>query len=225
MKGRKTNMSIVQKNKACEEYSKEYLSLTDTRRNTFTRVCNKFLNDNFIYASKDEDKNDYYSTLNMRNLIENFFSMIDYDLIHIDTYKIFYIQTNADRNRMKLKKLETVIVLVLRLLYHNGSLDINSSSDISTTIGKMITEINRTGIFQNQLPKTDYKNALSLLRRYKLIDFSFTDFEKEDNVIIIYPTILYVVKIDNIDMLNEKIKTYKTTKEEDNNEIDEDQID
>ena len=215
-------MAVVQKNKACEDYSKEYLTLTDTKKNTFSRLCNKLLNDNFIYASKPEDYNDYYSVLGMHDLLENFFSMMDYDLIHIDTYKIFYIQTNADRNRLKLKKLETVIVLVLRLLYHKGSLAINSSSDISTTLGKMIIEINQTSIFKNQVPKTDYKNALTLLRRYKLIDFSFIDFEKEDNVIVIYPTILYVAKIDNIDMLNEKIKTYVATKEDDDDEVNED---
>ncbi len=215
-------MAVVQKNKACEDYSREYITLTDTKKNTFSRLCNKLLNDNFIYASKTEDYNDYYSVLGMRELIENFFSMMDYDLVHIDTYKIFYIQTNADRNRLKLKKLETVIVLVLRLLYHKGSLDVNSSSDISTTLGKMITEINQTSIFKNQVPKTDYKNALTLLRRYKLIDFSFTDFEKEDSVIVIYPTILYVAKIDNIDMLNQKIKTYVATKESDDDEVNED---
>lgn len=215
-------MAFVLKNKACEDYSKEYLLLTDTKKNNFSRLCNKLLNDNFIYASKHEDYNDYYSVLGMRNLIENFFSMMDYDLIHIDTYKIFYIQTNADRNRLKLKKLETVIVLVLRLLYHKGSLDVNSSSDISTTFGKIVTEINQTSIFKTQVSKTDYKNALTLLRRHKLIHFEFTDFEKEDNVIIIYPTILYVAKIDNIDMLNQKIKTYITTKETDTDEVDED---
>ena len=49
-----------------------------------------------------------------------------------------------------------------------------------------------------------------------------TDFEKEDSVIVIYPTILYVAKIDNIDMLNQKIKTYISTKESDTDEVDED---
>ena len=215
-------MAVVQKNKACEDFSKEYLLLNDTKKNNFARLCNKLLNENFIYASKQEDYNDYYGVLGMRNLIESYFSMMDYDLVHIDTYKIFYIQTNADRNRLKLKKLETVIVLVLRLLYHKGSLDVNSSSDISTTLGKMITEINQTSIFKNQITKTEYKNALTLLKRYKLINFSFTDFEKEDSVIVIYPTILFVAKIDNIDMLNQKIKTYIAIKESDTNEIDED---
>ena len=214
-------MATIQRNLACEEYAKGYIELTDTRKNTFSRLCNKLLNDNFIYAYKQDDRNDYYEILSMKSLIENYFSMIDFDLIHVDTYKLFYIQTNADRNRMKLKKLETVIVLVLRLLYHKGSLNVNSSSDIQTTLGKMIIEINQTGIFKTQISMTDYLEALRLLKRFKLIDFTFKDF-KEDNVIIIYPTILYVAKVDTIDMLNDKLKTYVNVKGDDLDEAEED---
>ena len=214
-------MATIQRNLACEEYAKGYIELTDTRKNTFSRLCNKLLNDNFIYAYRQEDRNDYYEILSMKKLIENYFSMIDFDLVHVDSYKLFYIQTNADRNRIRLKKLDTVIVLVFRLLYHKGSLDINSSSDISTTLGKMITEINQTGIFKSQPSMTDYMESLRLLRRYKLIDYNFKDF-KEDNVIVIYPTILYVAKVDSINMLNDKLKTYIAVKGDDEDEVEED---
>ena len=214
-------MATIQRNLACEEYAKDYIELTDTRKNTFSRLCNKLLNDNFIYAYRQEDRNDYYEILSMKKLIENYFSMMDFDLVHVDSYKLFYIQTNADRNRIRLKKLDTVIVLVFRLLYHKGSLDINSSSDISTTLGKMITEINQTGIFKSQPSMTDYMESLRLLKRYKLIDYNFKDF-KEDNVIVIYPTILYVAKVDSINMLNDKLKTYIAVKGDDEYEVEED---
>ena len=214
-------MATLQRNLACEEYAKGYIELTDTRKNTFSRLCNKLLNDNFIYAYRQEDRNDYYEILSMKKLIENYFSMMDFDLVHVDSYKLFYIQTNADRNRIRLKKLDTVIVLVFRLLYHKGSLDINSSSDISTTLGKMITEINQTGIFKSQPSMTDYMESLRLLKRYKLIDYNFKDF-KEDNVIVIYPTILYVAKVDSINMLNDKLKTYIAVKGDDEDEAEED---
>lgn len=214
-------MATIQRNLACEEYAKGYIELTDTRKNTFSRLCNKLLNDNFIYAYRQEDRNDYYEILSMKKLIENYFSMMDFDLVHVDSYKLFYIQTNADRNRIRLKKLDTVIVLVFRLLYHKGSLDINSSSDISTTFGKMITEINQTGIFKSQPSMTDYMESLRLLKRYKLIDYNFKDF-KEDNVIVIYPTILYVAKVDSINMLNDKLKTYIAVKGDDEDEVEED---
>lgn len=214
-------MATIQRNLACEEYAKGYIELTDTRKNTFSRLCNKLLNDNFVYAYRQEDRNDYYEILSMKKLIENYFSMMDFDLVHVDSYKLFYIQTNADRNRIRLKKLDTVIVLVFRLLYHKGSLDINSSSDISTTLGKMITEINQTGIFKSQPSMTDYMESLRLLKRYKLIDYNFKDF-KEDNIIVIYPTVLYVAKVDSINMLNDKLKTYIAVKGDDEDEAEED---
>ena len=68
---------------------------------------------------------------------------------------------------------------------------------------------------------TDYLESLRLLKRFKLIDFTFKDF-KEDNVIIIYPTILYVAKVDTIDMLNDKLKTYVNAKGDDLDEAEED---
>jgi hypothetical protein len=214
-------MAVVQKNNACENFYKSYVELTETKKNAFSKLCNKLLSENFIYAAKQDDKNDYYDLLSMKSMVENYFSILDYDLIHVDSYKVFYIQTNADRNRIKLRKVETVIALVFRLLYYKGSLDINSNSDIVTTLGKLLNEINKTGIFKTQISQTECLNALKMLRRYKLINYSFNDF-KEDNIITIYPTILFVVKVENINMLNDKLKAYLNVKEEESDEIDED---
>lgn len=215
-------MVLIDKNFACEEFTKHYIELTDTKKNNFSRICNKLLSENFIYAYRQDDKNDYYELLSLKPLIEKYFFIMNYDLIHVDTYKLFYIQTNADRNRIRLKKLDTVIILILRLLYHKGSLNVNSSADISTNLEKMITEINQTGIFKSQPSMTDYMESLKLLKRYKIIDFNFKDF-KEENVVVIYPTILYVVKIDSINMLYNKLKTYVALKGDDADETEEDQ--
>ncbi len=212
-------MANASKNLACEEFAREYKNLSDTKKDNFSRLCNKLLNENFIYFSRSDtrDRNDYYDILTMKSLIENYFTMLDYDLVHIDTYKIFFLKTTADRYRLKLKKMETVLLLVFRLLYHKGSLNVNSSTDISTTFSELSQEVNKTGIFNNLLTKTDYLNALKILRKHKLINFTFNDLQ-DDNIILIYPTILYVVKIDNIDAINSKIKSYKNSLTEDEND-------
>jgi len=214
-------MASAQRNMICEDFFQSYQQLSDIKKNNFSRLCNKLLNENYIYGNKAEDRSDYYEILEMESLIRNYFSLIDYNLFCVDTYKIFYIQTTADRNRVRLKKLDTIIILVLRLLYHKGSLDINTSSDISTTIGKLLTEIYKTGIYKTSIGTTELKNSLSLLKRYKMIQCDVSDL-KEDNVIIIYPTILSVVGIDNIDMLNDRIKAFVASKGEDEDETDQD---
>ena len=138
---------------------------------------------------------------------------MDYDLVHDDNYKIFFIKTNADRNRLKLKKLDTVILLILRYLYYKVSLNITSSSNITTTISDLNNELNKTGIFKSPITMTEYKNSFSMLKRFKVIDFQFTDF-KEDNIIMIYPTILYIVRSEDITVLQHKISSYLTNKSE-----------
>ena len=55
-------MANAQMNAICEKFMEEYLELSDARKSTFSRLCNKLLNENFIYYSNvdQKDKNDYY---------------------------------------------------------------------------------------------------------------------------------------------------------------------
>ena len=216
-------MSSESKNLACTNFNEKYKVLNDSKKNNFSRLCNKLLNENFIYFTENNpsDKNDYYAILELKDVIEDYFKLIDFELINVDTYKIFYLKTLADRNRIRLKKFETVIFLILRLLYHKGRLNVNLSSDMKTTVLELTQEINKTGIFKNNFNKTDFINALKQLKRYKLIYFNFTDLN-DDNVILIYPTILYVVTIEDINLLNEKINKYKALKGDEEDEISED---
>lgn len=214
-------MANVARNLICESFSEAYNGLTDTRKNNFSRICNKLLNETFIYGSKPEDRNDYYETLTMKDAISSYFSLIDYDLIHVDQYKIFYIQTTADKNRIKLKKLETILLLILRLLYHKASEKVYSGSDIVAKVGDLVLEINKTAIYRVQPSNSEIFNSLRVLRRYKIINFAFSEMS-EDSVITIYPTILYVVKIDNVDMLKSKLATYNASKGGDEDETGED---
>lgn len=214
-------MANATRNLVCERFSEAYSGLTDTRKNNFSRICNKLLNETFLYGCKPEDKNDYYETLTLKDAISNYFSLIDYDLIHVDQYKIFYIQTTADKNRIKLKKLETVILLILRLLYHKANEKVYSGSDIVAKVGDLVLEINKTDIYHAQPSNNEILNALRVLRRYKVISFAFNELT-EESIVTIYPTILYVVKIDNVDMLKNKLATYNMPKGGDEDETEED---
>lgn len=203
-------MALISKNEALEKFNEEYKTLTETKKDTFSRLVNKLLKDNFVYVSIDNDKQDYYSILNYRNMIEAYLSIIDYNLIHDDNNKVFYIETNTDRNKISLKKVDTVILLVLRLLYYKGSHEVTLNSNSSNVIIKMsdlIENINNTAIFTNESYKTDMLNSLRLLRRYKIIGFNFQKLDDEA-VIAIYPTILQVVKNANIESLNDRLESF-----------------
>ncbi len=203
-------MALLSKIEALEKFNEEYKSLNDTKKEAFSRLVNKLLKDNFVYVSIDNDKQDYYSILSIRDIIEAYLSIIDYNLIHDDNNKFFYIESNIDRNKISLKKIDTVILLVLRLMYYKGTHEVTLNSNSANVIIKtseLIENINNTQIFINEAYKTDMLNSLRLLKRYKIIGFNFQRLDDE-SVITIYPTILQVVKNANIETLNEQLLSF-----------------
>jgi len=203
-------MALISKTEAMEKFSEEYKNLTDTKKESFSRLINKLLKDNFVYVSLENDKQDYYSILSFRDIIEAYLSIIDYNLIHDDNNKFFYIETNTDRNKISLKKIDTVILLVLRLMYYKGTHEVTLNSNSANVIIKtsdLIENINNTQIFVNESYKTDMLNSLRLLKRYKIIGFNFQKLD-EEAFITIYPTILQVVKNQNVETLNEQLLSF-----------------
>lgn len=217
-------MANIDKITASENFYNGYKELSDIKKKTFSALCNKLLKDNFIYGGIESDKTDYYSILNYRDLIESYFSMIDYNLLHDDNNKVFFIETSEDRNRIRLRKVDTILLLVLRLLYYTGQKQVtlsSNTSDVYVKTSDLIENINNTNIFSNDSYKTELMNSLKLLRRYKIVSFDFKQFT-DDSIIAIYPTILQVVKSENINGLNDRLNSYLTEKGGAIDEVNED---
>lgn len=214
-------MSFTSKNTTAKSFNDQYSELTETDKYAFSRLCNNLLNENFIYGQLQADKTDYYAILKFRDLIENYFDLIDYQLSHDDTRKIFFLESTADRNRIKLKKIESVLLVLLRRAYYVKSKEtVDSNVNISITIDELIDSLVQTNIYKDKLAKTQIIDALKVLKRFKLINFDGKNYEI-NNVIEVFPMVSLVVKINDIDQLNNKLKTYKS-KEDDEDETDED---
>lgn len=217
-------MSAHSKDTICTKFNEIYHTLTDTKKDLFAKLCNKLIGYNFVYGQLSEDKNDYYSILAMKEIIQAYFAMIEFQLVHDDMRKIFYLESTTDRNRVKLKKMETVILVLLRKFYYLKSKEsIDANTNISITIDELLSALDDTGIYKNKdkIPKTQIIDALSNLKKYKLINFDKNNYEV-NNVVEIFPTVAMVVKINDIDLINNKLKTYIAKEEEEYNEVDED---
>ena len=120
--------------------------------------------------------------------------------------------------------METVILVLLRRFYYTKSKEtIDSNTNISITIDELISALEDTGIYKNKekVPKTLIIESLSNLKKFKLLNFDKKNYET-NNVIEIFPTVSLVVKINDIDLINHKLKTYIAREEDDDNETDED---
>lgn len=217
-------MSSYSKELMADNFNAAYKELSEKQKDTFSAVCFKLLNDNYIYGQKDDERDLYYRIDSFKELLQNYFGLIDYELANDSAYKIFYLKSLNERNSVKLKKFESVLLLLLRRFYYSKSRETNSDINISVSYDELLDDINKTGIYKEPIKKTELKNALTTLKRYKIINFDLRSYLASD-AMTIYPTILYAVSQQDLDNITAILSGYGAREEGDSDEANEDQAD
>lgn len=207
----------------CGDFFEMYKQMNESDRDSFSKLCNRLLGSNFIYGQIKKDKDTYYSIIKWQDEIKKYFSLIDYSLEHDSTYKIFFLKSNLSKDRIRLKKMESILMLLCRKFYYVKGKEVNSSVNILVTFDDLVEEINKTQIYRDKLVKGQLADSLKILKRYKVINFDSNNFDETD-VFEIYPTILYVVTNMDLKMIEDKLTSYQNADDGDTkDEIDEDQ--
>ena len=203
-------------------FTHAYAELNETNKKCFSRVMNKLLNDTFLIKGNEKDKNDYYFVLNYLDMINSYFGYMEIECIVDNMLGVIHIKSLEDRNKISLKKFDTVLILILRLMYFKKSKEASIGENIFTNLNDIDYEIKTTNIFDNE-KKNDkvYEESLRKLKKYKLIDF--TDNISTDMIIEILPTILILVN-NNLEYLEQRINTYRKIKDGNENEETDEEI-
>lgn len=86
--------------------------------------------------------------------------------------------------------------------------EISLLDDITITLQQLHDAINTTGIFGKRINKSELKEVFRVLKRYNIIDL--TGNSDDDNaVIIIYPTILYVLPVERLEEIDNILADYQ----------------
>ncbi len=197
----------------------EYEKLNNNDKKMFARICNKFLNETFIVKNKKNDKEDYYFVLDYLEMFNNYFKYIEYECVKNDRFGVIRIVSTEERNNVKFKKFDTVVILILRKLYYEQSTKMQSIDKIYTTLEEIDLEIRCTEIFDIEKKyERNYEGTLRLLKKYKIIDY--VDKINQDMSIEILPTILLLVD-ENLPDLQTRINEF-AQKRKDGENVDED---
>ena len=111
-------------------------------------------------------------------------------------------------NHLNLNQMQTIVLLLLRKLYFQKSQELQDTEFIHISLGELHSEIEATGIYNERLKKTDLKNIYHFLSRYNICE-RIGDLNEDDTRLIIYPTINYILPIQKIDEINQRIQQYK----------------
>ena len=186
----------------------------------FTRIANRLLSCCFLCKRNEATKMDYYFVIKYREKFTGYLSLLGYRLEINEGYGVIQLTNPQNYNRYNLKLFESIILLVLRILYEEKRRELSVSDEVIVNVGDIHDKFLSLKIRDKMIDKTTLRNAISTLKRFQLIETLDRDLTNEDSRMIIYDSILMAVRIEDIKQAYEKLEIYGKGEKE-REEIDE----
>lgn len=177
-------------------------------KDEFRRVCNKLMSTCFICKQNADTKSEYYFILRQRAVFERYLDVLGYTLEINKEYGVVQLVNRENYNHVHLKLYESIILLILRILYDEKKREL-SLSDVVINIGDIQEKYLSLKIREKQIDKTTMNNALRLFKRYNLVALLDKDLFQEDSRIVIYDSILMAVRVEDIKRVSDMIALYR----------------
>ncbi|MDD2393060.1 MAG: DUF4194 domain-containing protein [Eubacteriales bacterium] len=193
------------------------------QKDKFRSAANKLLNHCFIIKRREDMRNDYVFVVQNKRLFDEYFDLLGYELRVNESSGVIGLLSLTGTGRLRLKKIESVLLLILRLLYIEKKKEIGLSDDVVI----MAEEIHdKYGMLKIQskpaIDKTTLRDVIRLFKRFNLADTIDSDVTRPEARIVVYPSVLFAMTSDNInelyDIVNEKLIGYTGGNEADDEE-------
>lgn len=177
-------------------------------KDEFRRVCNKLMSTCFICRQNADTKSDYYFILRQKPVFARYLDVLGYTLEINEEYGVIQLVNRENYNHLHLKLYESIILLILRILYDEKKREL-SLSDVVINIGDIQEKYLSLKIRDKQIDKTTMNNALRLFKRYNVVAILDKDLLKEESRIVIYDSILMAVRVEDIKRVSDMIALYR----------------
>ena len=170
--------------------------MTTTQQEQFKDTANKLLLCTFLSRDKKDNNEAYYFLMSYKQVFDEFFKILGYEItLDMPTGSVMLSGANA-QTTLKLRRDESLVLLILRLLYHEKMKDTSLNENIVCAVSDIHEKYDYLEI-KKKLNKTDLISSLRLFRRYNLIEVT-GDLTSSACKIVILPTILMAIKSEEI---------------------------
>lgn len=201
-------------------------------KDKFKSAANKLLGECFLLKKHKDTASDYNYILNNKDAFIEYFDILGYELIIDEQNGVIGLNNPSGTGRIHLKKIESILLLILRLLYIEKRKQLSQIDDVIIIADEIYDKYSMLKM-NAKLDKTAMRNTLGMFQRYHLIGKLDADMSNPDTRILIYPSILFAVTVSSLDDLYQSAKdkldkysiggdSFGTNDSADNEETDED---
>jgi hypothetical protein len=184
----------------------DILKESSVQKDKFRIAANKLLNNCFVLKKKEDTRNDYIFIVQNKDLFKEYFELLGYNIEINEMYGVVALSNSYGSGRLRLKKIESIILLILRLLYIEKRKELSLNEDVVVLAEDIHQKYNMLKIESKlNIDKTMLRDTIRLFKRYNLIYNIDLDVTKSNARIRIFPSILFAITNENISEMYEDI--------------------
>ena len=197
----------------------EIMNESVAQKEKFRIAANKLLNHCFILKKREDTKKDYMFVKQNFEMFVTYFELLGYDLKLNEDQGVIGIANQFGTGRVDLNKYNSIILLILRLLYIEKRKELATYSEEVTVLMEEIREKFAMLKIKSKpnLDKSMEKDFVKEFKKYNIIQNLDTDVNLADTRIVIYPSIIMAVTVENVndyyEMTMQKLKEYAENKD------------
>ena len=167
-------------------------------KDKFKQAINKLLNECFVLKQYDKTASDYRLIVANSDVFEGVLDLLGYELIIREDQGVITINNPTGTGRIHFSKLESIIALILRLLYIEKKKELSQVQDAIVLLEEIYEKYDMLNL--GRLRKDLLINALRTMKRMNLIqNLDRLDTGDMGTRIEIYPSILFAVTASSLD--------------------------
>ena len=197
----------------------EILNESVAQKEKFRIAANKLLNHCFLLKKREDTKKDYMFVKQNLEMFVTYFELLGYDLKINEDQGVIGLLNQFGTGRVELSKYESILLLILRLLYIEKRKELATYSEEVTVLMEEIREkyVMLKIKAKPNLDKGMERNLVKVCRRYNIIQNLDSDVNQADARIIIYPSVIMAVTVENVneyyEMTERKLSEYAVSKD------------
>ena len=132
-------------------------------------IANYLLNNCFLIGNLDSTREKYYYVINHEESFRQLFQPIGYTLVIHRNLRVVQLLNNHGTGRLALKKYESIMLLIFRLLYVEKRESLSTSEDkVVVTVEEIKNEYEKLNL-PRKFDKVLLEDSLRNIKRYNLV--------------------------------------------------------
>ena len=170
-------------------------------------ICNYLLNHSFVIGNLETTKEIYYTILNNEEELQRTFRPLGYTVSINRALRVAHLVNLHGAGRMELRKYESILLLILRLLYVEKRETLSVSDHlVIATVEEVTAEYGKLNL-PRKLDQRMLEDALRLFKKYNLA-FTLDRLEDTSSRIQILPSIMLAMPEQSISKAADETRAF-----------------